>query len=51
MLVISHCNCGDRVAALKRELLTLFPDLKIKIVSTGGIATLYAGSHGIVVSY
>lgn len=51
ILVISHCNCGDRAAALKRELLTSFPDLKIKIVSTGGIGTLYAGNHGIVVSY
>jgi len=51
MLVISHCNAFERAVTLKEELITLFPDLDIKIVATGGISTLYAGNGGIVVSY
>lgn len=51
MLVISHCNCAQRAEDIKKELIMLFPDLDIKIVNTGGIATLYAGNRGIVVSY
>ena len=51
MLVISHCNCLPRAEALKEELITIFPKLDIKISNTGGIATLYAGNQGIVVSY
>ena len=51
MLVISHCNAFERALELKDELITLFPNLDIKVVPTGGIATLYAGNGGIVVSY
>lgn len=50
-LVISHCNCIERAEDIKEELLTLFTDLDVKIADTGGIATLYAGDRGIVVSY
>ncbi len=50
-LVISHCNCPERAAILKNELIELFPSLKVIIADTGGIATLYAGNGGIVVSY
>lgn len=51
MLVISHCNCVERAEELEKELIMLFPNLDMKIVDTGGIATLYAGNRGIVVSY
>lgn len=51
MLVISHCNCVERANSLKKELIMLFPDLDVIIANTGGIATLYAGNHGMVVSY
>lgn len=51
LLVISHCNCLERAEDLKSDLIILFPELDVKIVDTGGIATLYAGKGGIVVSY
>lgn len=51
MLVISHCNCVERANDLKQELIALFPELDVKVVNTGGVATLYAGNRGIVVSY
>jgi len=51
MLVISHCNCIERAEDLKKELIMSFPDLDVKIIDTGGVATLYAGNRGIVVSY
>lgn len=51
LLVISHCNCIERAEDIKKELIMLFPGLDVKIVNTGGIATLYAGERGIVVSY
>ena len=51
MLVISHCSCLERAEALKDELITIFPTLDVRISNTGGIATLYAGNQGIVVSY
>lgn len=50
-LVISHCNSPGRAVTFKNELIELFPDLNVMIVDTGGIATLYAGDGGIVVSY
>ncbi len=51
MLVISHCNCVERAMALKKEFIMLFPEIDVRVVDTGGIATLYAGNGGIVVSY
>ena len=51
ILVISHCNCAERAETLKKELIMIFSELDVKISNTGGIATLYAGNRGIVVSY
>lgn len=51
MVVISHCNALERAENLKQELIDIFSDLDVKVVDTGGVATLYAGDGGIVVSY
>ncbi|NLI89058.1 MAG: DegV family protein [Epulopiscium sp.] len=50
-IVISHCNSKERAITLKNKLADLFPDLRIIVVETGGISTLYAGDGGVVVSY
>lgn len=50
-MVISHC-CNEQMAIeFKTKIKKEFPDRMVKIVSTGGISTLYAGRGGMIVSY
>lgn len=50
-LVISQCNCPERAEKLKERLQARYPELDICILQTKGIASMYAGDGGIVVSY
>ena len=50
-LVISHCNCADRVEWVKSQIEQLCKFSKILIVETRGIATVYANKGGIICSY
>ena len=50
-MVIAHCNCKDRALSVKEKLLEKLPDLKIYITDTRGVASLYAGNKGIIISF
>lgn len=50
-IVIAHCNCPERAELLKEKILEKIPDIKIFINNTRGVASLYAGNKGIIVSY
>ena len=49
-IVISHCNCAERAAYVKEKINGEFPDIKIYINDTRGVASLYAGNGGIIIS-
>jgi DegV family protein with EDD domain len=51
IMVISHCNNYERALEIKKEIQATFHNIIVEIASTGGIATLYAGNRGIVISY
>lgn len=48
---ISHCQCSERAFALKIAIHENFPDIPVRVVSTGGISSMYAGKGGIIVAY
>lgn len=50
-MVISHCFNEEMAIELKTKIKREFPNRTVKIVSTGGVASLYAGRGGIIVSY
>lgn len=51
-LVIAYCNCPDRAAVLKADILEKCPAVeKILLVPTGGVSTVYANDGGIVVAF
>ncbi len=50
-IVISHCNCFMRAATLRGQFIQEFAGINVHIANTGGIASLYAGNQGIVISY
>ena len=49
-LVISHCNCFDRAVYLKEKINEAFPAISVYINDTRGVASLYAGDGGIIIS-
>lgn len=49
-LVISHCNCAQRAAYLKEKISESFPDIAVYVNDTRGVASLYAGDGGIIIS-
>lgn len=49
-LMISHCNCPDRAAFVKKELLARTKVKDIIIMDTAGISSMYANDGGIVVT-
>lgn len=51
MVVISHCGCPERAFALKIAIHEQFPQVRVRITSTGGVAGLYAGLGGIIVAF
>jgi len=50
-LVMSHCNCPERAEQVKEMLKQKCKFSEIRIVPTGGIATVYANDGGIVIAY
>ena len=48
--VIAHCNCPDRAALVKEELIKRGNFREIVITETAGVATMYAGDGGIVMA-
>lgn len=51
MVVISHCGCPERAFALKMAIHEQFPYVRVRITSTGGISSLYAGAGGVVAAF
>lgn len=51
MVVISHCGCPERAFALKMAIHEQFPYVRVRIASTGGISSLYAGAGGVVAAF
>lgn len=50
-LVITHCNCPERAAALRDAVLKKCRFMSDVVCRAGGISTIYANSGGIVVSF
>ena len=51
VLVLSHCNCPDRAAALRESLLAGCAALReVIVVPTGGVSTVYANDGGVVLA-
>lgn len=49
-LVIAHCSCRERAEILKEMLCKKASFLEVVITETAGVATLYAGDGGIIVT-
>lgn len=49
-LMISHCNCPDRAAFVKKELLARTQIKDVIIMNTAGISSMYANDGGVVVT-
>lgn len=49
-LVISHCNCADRALYIKDKIIEKFPNISVYINDTRGVASLYAGNGGVIIS-
>ncbi len=49
-IVIAHCNCAERAAHIKEKISEQMPDISIHINDTRGVASLYAGNGGIIIS-
>lgn len=49
ILAISHCNCAERAAAVKKLLLEKAAFLDVIILDTRGISSMYANDGGIIV--
>jgi len=49
-LMISHCNCPDRAAFVKKELLARTEVRDVIIMDTAGISSMYANDGGVVVT-
>lgn len=49
-IVIAHCDCAERAAHIKEKILEQMPDISIHINDTRGVASLYAGNGGIIIS-
>ncbi len=49
-LMITHCNCPERAAAVRDGLLKRSAFRDVILVDAGGVASLYAGNGGIVVT-
>lgn len=49
-LIISHCNCPDRAAFVKKELLARTEVKNIIVMDTAGISSMYANDGGIIVT-
>lgn len=49
-LMISHCNCPDRAAFVKKELLARAEVRDVIVMDTAGISSMYANDGGIVVT-
>lgn len=49
-LMISHCNCPDRAAFVKKELLARTQVKDVIIMNTAGISSMYANDGGVVVT-
>lgn len=49
-VIIAHCNCPERAEQVKQELEKRSPFREILITETAGVATMYAGDGGIIVS-
>lgn len=50
ILYISHCNCPDRAALVKKLLLARSKFKNIKILDTAGVSSMYANDGGIIVA-
>lgn len=50
VLMISHCNCPDKAAYMKKELLARTGVKDIRIMDTKGVSSMYANDGGIVVT-
>ena len=50
-LILAHCNCPDRAAYVRELVGQRCRFSEVLTVSTGGIATVYAGDGGIVAAY
>lgn len=51
-LVLSHCNCPERGAALKKKILQLCPAVgEVILVPTGGLSSCYANDGGIILAF
>ncbi|MBD5457618.1 MAG: DegV family protein [Lachnospiraceae bacterium] len=49
-LMISHCNCPDRAAFVRKELLARTEVKDIVIMDTAGISSMYANDGGVIVT-
>ena len=49
-LIISHCNCPDRAAFVKKELLARTEVKNIIVMDSAGISSMYANDGGIIVT-
>ncbi len=50
VLIINHCNCYERAAAVLADFISKAEFKKTMILDTAGISTLYASNGGIIVS-
>ena len=48
---ISHCNNLAAAERIKKEILSLHPDSKVKIMQTGGLDSFYAERNGLIITY
>ena len=52
LLVLTHCNCPERGASLKKKLLEICPAISdVILVPAGGLSTAYANDGGVVLAY
>lgn len=49
-LIIAHCNCSERAAAVKARIENLMHCKTVSVVETHGISSMYANEGGIIIA-
>lgn len=50
-MVISYCGCPESAFMIKAVMSEKYPEMKIAVAPTMGIATMFAGENGIITAY
>ncbi len=50
-IVISHCNNEEFAANLRKAVMSIYPDMEVRIMNTRGLCSYYAEQGGIIVGF